>query len=192
MPRRSPTTRALDSVLRELRRRRLIAGPIVLLALAGLYLLDQRGLLLHPGDDWDRYEGRRFTVQRVVDGDTLLLEVPDGAHRATRVRVWGIDSPELARPQEGKPAEPWAEDSRDHAKALCEARTVTLTLERHRIRDRYERLLAHVQLDTGELLSEQLLLRGLTRADDRWDHRHRDRFAALEAEARRQRVGLWE
>jgi micrococcal nuclease len=161
-----------------------------LLLLASLILADQRGWLLHKGADLQRYDGRTFAVVAVIDGDTLDIAAPDGASRTTRVRLWGIDTPELSRNRE--PAEPWSEEARQYAEGLALGRNVTLSLEAHRPREKYGRLLAFVTLPDGSVLNERLLLEGLTPADDRWPHRDVERYARLEEQAKRERVGLWE
>lgn len=165
----------------------------MLVALLVLAIADRRGGLLLAGSDPHRYEGRTFRVVAVVDGDTLDLDVPDGDRPTTRVRLWGIDTPEMGRPHAvpARPAEPWAREATDTARGLALGREVTITLEPRRIRDFYGRLLAFVTLPDGEVLNETLLAEGLARADDRWPHRHLDRYARLEAQARHDGRGRW-
>jgi len=45
-------------------------------------------------DDFSRYHAKTFTVVKVVDGDTLDIDVPDDEYDCTRIRLWGIDTPE--------------------------------------------------------------------------------------------------
>lgn len=175
------------------RRRRLTMGTMVLalLSLLVIYLLDQQGMLLHGGDDLQRYHGKTFLVIGVVDGDTIKLDVPDGDDKITRIRIWGIDTPEIAHPPDPKPAEPFGVEATDLTRLLTDHKTVTVTLESHRPRDRYQRLLAHVELPDGSQLAERLITAGLAHADDRWDHRNLQRYALLEEQAKRDKVGLW-
>ena len=77
------------------------------------------------------------------------------------------------------------------ARQRVEGKTARLHLEPHRLRDRYDRLLAYVELPDGKLLNEEMLAAGLARADSRWPHRNSDRFKLIEAQARRDRLGLW-
>ena len=164
---------------------------IVVAVLGAAILADRQGWLLHAGDDMQRYHRQTFTVARVVDGDTLVLDVSDGDRRTTRVRLWGIDAPELARADLGQPAQPWAEASKARADELVGGGTVRLELEPGRIRDRYDRILAYVWIADDLMLNEQLLVDGLAHADDRWRHPRLDRFALLEEQARKARRGLW-
>lgn len=181
----------MDVFTRRHRRRPwwVVLGLVVALAIAAW--ADRSGLLLHGGDDVTKYDGRAFDVAHVVDGDTLDLDAPDGQWRRTRVRLWGINTPELGREEEGRPAEPGAEEARQRTRELAMGRRVTLELEPSRVRDRWGRLLAFVKLPDGTLLNEQLLIEGLAEADGRWAHRRVERFELLEDTARRKGVGLW-
>lgn len=165
---------------------------VSLAALVLLSLADHRGLLLGHGDDWARYHGRTFRVTRVVDGDTLHLDAPDADKPTTRVRLWGIDTPEVARPDQNREAEPFAERASELTRSLTLDRQVTLLLEPHRQRGRYGRLLAHVQLEDGTVLNERLIEAGMARNDDRFSHSHNERYALLESQAKHDGVGLWQ
>lgn len=156
-----------------------------------LVLADRSGLLLEAGDELARYDGKWFTVIRVVDGDTLHVDVSDGDESTTRVRLWGVNTPEMARRDPPKPAEPFAEEATGFARDLVEGQKVRLALEPHRLRGNYGRLLAFVELQDGTMLNEALIFEGLTRADDRWSHKHLTRFKSLEREAREAGKGIW-
>lgn len=164
---------------------------VTLGAAALLVLADRGGLLLDTGDDLARYDGRAFVVTRVIDGDTLEVDARDGDGRYTRVRLWGVDTPEMARRDPPRPAEPYAQAASEWTRRLAFGQTVRLTLEPHRLRGTYGRLLAFVELPDGTLLNESLLMAGLARADGRWSHRHLKRFEQLEEGAREAGVGLW-
>ena len=151
---------------------------------------------LYRGGALGRYDGRTFQVIRVIDGDTLDVDVPDahaprGPSATTRVRLWGIDTPEVAKPDFNEPGEPFADAAADFTRNLCAGRHVTLHLESHRLRGRFGRVLAFVTLSDGTMLNERLLAAGLATADDRFSHRHFDRFALIEQQARHEKLGLW-
>lgn len=181
----------IDRFLSERGKRRGAYVFFTLLVALLLMLADRSGLLAEPGDDMTRYDGQTFTVTRVIDGDTLELDVPDGEHRTTRVRLWGVDTPELARQDPPRPAEPFAAEATELARELAEGKQVRVILEPHDLRGNYGRLLAFVELPDGTLLNEVLIRAGLSRADDRWSHRHVTRFDAVEREARQAGRGLW-
>lgn len=178
-----------------LRRLRPWAWLVLVLALVLLSVADHRGWLLYDAGDLRVYDGRTFQVTHVVDGDTLTVAQPDGqatsAQTTTRVRLWGIDAPELVGSNETPTAEPFAEAARSLARSRCEGQPVILQLEPHRLRDSYGRLLAYVILPDGTSLNEILLVEGLAKADARWNHRHEHRYAMLERQSRRDRRGMW-
>ena len=96
-------------------------------------------------------------VERVVDGDTFILA------NGERVRLLGIDAPELHAGRRGHPGpfpEPGAVEARAALAAMIEGRRVRL--ERHG-RDRYGRTLARVYLPDGREAGAVLLERGLAR-----------------------------
>jgi micrococcal nuclease len=116
------------------------------------------------------------TVTRVVDGDTLVVQLSTGP---IRVRLYGIDAPE--HKQSG---------GRESAAAL----TSLVSGERVELepvnQDRYSRMVARVlrgQLD----VNAEMIRRG-----DAWVYRHylrrEDRgWCSLESDARKARRGLW-
>jgi endonuclease YncB( thermonuclease family) len=100
-----------------------------------------------------------------------------------------VDTPEPAG--RDRPAEPFADEARALTQELAAGGSVTLTLEPHRTRGSFGRLLAHVELPDGSSLNEALLAAGLARADDRWPHALVSRYARLQRAARREGLGLW-
>ncbi len=157
-----------------------------------LVVADRSGwLLVRRPDDMIVYHGTMTRVIRVVDGDTLEVDLPDRLQGRpyTRVRLWGIDSPELAGLD--RPAEAFAEEARELVRTLAEGRTAILTLEAHRPRGAFGRVLAHVQIRDSTNLNETLLAAGLARADDRWPHSRLAHYAQVERAAQRRKVGIW-
>lgn len=172
-------------------------GPTTLIVfiLATLSVLDRRGLLLARPPDANSYHLLTARVTRVIDGDTLVIDRPDPNHdsETTRVRLWGIDCPESAHPgPPPRPAEPFAEEATEFVRNLVEGQFVTLRLEPHRTRDRYGRLLAHVDLQDGTNLAIALLQAGLARDDDRWVHSMIELYHQQGWQARRRGAGFWD
>jgi micrococcal nuclease len=124
-----------------------------------------------------------YRVQRVVDGDTLVLT--DG----TRVRLLGVDTPETKHPN--IPPEPLGAEASEFTRRHIEGRTVTLQFDWER-RDRYHRVLAYVYLDDW-MLNEELIRAGFSRAETRFPYSSamKRRFRAAEKEARENSRGLW-
>jgi endonuclease YncB( thermonuclease family) len=175
------------------RRRRIAVTVACVLMLAGLTWLDRAGLLLHRLDDVQRYEGKTFHVAFVIDGDTLDIAAPDPPRKTTRIRLWGVNAPEVAHPQyNDKPDEPFGPEAATFVHQLCDGRDVQLHLQPHRLRDRSDvRVLAYVTLPDGTSLNERLLAAGLAKADDRWPHEQSERYAMLDKQAQHDRIGVW-
>ncbi len=166
----------------------LVAG-VVLIA---LIIADRSGWLLVPKiDDMTAYHGASAAVLRVIDGDTIEIDLSDALYDrpVTRIRFWGLDCPETAKPD--RPADPYAHEATELTRTLTTDRTVTLYLESHRTRDVFGRVLAHVELPDGSSLNEALLSAGLAVTDERWSHSRLGRYAQLERAARRQGLGMW-
>ena len=181
---------APHSAVQRFHRRPLLLGAAIMLPL--LIVADLRGwLAVRRVDDLGAYHGVRTTVVRVIDGDTMEVDVPDALHdrSATRIALWGVNCPEPAR--SGRPAEPLADAATAHARSRVLGATVTLWLESHRPRDPLGRVLAHVELSDGTRLNEQMLAEGLARLDERWPHSMLTRYAQVEFAARRKAVGIW-
>jgi len=183
------------------RRNRAVLIGISLIGTALLVLLD-RGIVsprwsdvLTPRDqtlssDLDRYNGKSFAVVHVVDGDTLHLDEPDSKGDVTKVRLIGVDAPEMG--SGGRERMYYAEEATAFAKRLALGKRVTIYLDQQAgSRDRYDRLLAYVQLPDGRFLNEELLSQGFAYADLRFKHGYYQKYIQLEAGARALKAGLW-
>lgn len=185
-----PGTISFDRYLRLRRPVTILVSLLALLVLAGLILADRKGWLFKTGD-MGRYDHQSFLVAHVVDGDTLDVAAGDGDKPTTRVRFWGVDAPEMDHPGSPQPREPFALEAANLTRSLAEGNHVILILESHRIRDRYGRLLAYIELPDGRVLNEELLSAGLAHADSRWPHSQVDRYARIEEQAKHDKRGLW-
>ncbi|HUW84261.1 MAG TPA: thermonuclease family protein [Phycisphaerae bacterium] len=168
------------------------AALAVLVVADRLVLVPSRQAHL-PADDWQRYHGHIYTVSRVVDGDTVDLDVPDiqQQRQTTRVRLWGVDTPEKARGK--REAMHFADEATAFVLARAEGKAVQLHLHPNKdTRGKYGRLLAYVVVpETGQVLNELLVATGHAYADRRFDHQYMDRYVQLEDTARREHRGLW-
>jgi len=169
-------------------------GPVVILvtlavgAIAGDHF---RHSAARIGNDIGRYHDKSFSVDRVVDGDTVDVAVPDGDRPTTRIRLWGVDCPELAR--DGKEAMYFGPRAADFARRTLDGRRVNVVLWPDRTRDKYGRLLAYLHLERGgPMFNEMLVENGFAYADTRFDHPFRQRFETTEKLAQRSAVGLWQ
>lgn len=184
--------RTSNPLPRPLRRRRFVRRGIffTLLLLLASALLDRSGVFRYAGDDWRNFDKKTFLVTRVADGDTLTVRSLAGGPE-TRVRLIGIDAPELnSRSRPG--SDHWAHEAR-HALAMrTKGKLVLLRLDDTETRDRYQRLLAYVYLDTSENLNLAMVREGHAYAHRRYPHGLRRSFEQAEADARRKGRGLWQ
>jgi micrococcal nuclease len=129
--------------------------------------------------------GGIYEVERVVDGDTLLLR----GHQ--RVRLQGVDSPETVL--EDHPVEPWGPESTTFTQEFIRdaGGRVRLEIDGEPV-DQYDRWLRFVWHD-GRLLNEELVRAGLARGKLGYDFSQakKDRLRRAQLEAQRANRGLW-
>ena len=127
-------------------------------------------------------------VVRVVDGDTIKVEL--GGGRRETVRYIGVDTPESVKP--GTPVQCFAHAASTANERLVAGERVRLTIDVEP-RDRYGRLLAYVRrARDGVFVNEALVRGGYARTltippNDRFA----DRFATLQKAAQKAGRGLW-
>lgn len=129
------------------------------------------------------------TVVHVNDGDTFVVRTDDGDEE--RVRLLRIDTPEEAR--DGQPAECLADEATAALERLAGEGTRVLLATDVEVRDRFDRLLAHVwRADDGTWVNGEMLATGHARVvtfppNVAWD----DQVLALQDLARDSGLGLW-
>lgn len=163
---------------------------IILLLVAGLVLGDVRAPGWLGGGAVELVPGGSATarVARVVDGDTIAVEI-DG--RAERVRYIGVDTPETVKPN--APVECWGPAaSALNRRLVAVGADVRLRFDRE-LRDRYDRLLAYVYRDgDGLFVNARLVRDGAARTlSISPNTTHARELAGLQASARAAGRGLW-
>jgi micrococcal nuclease len=139
--------------------------------------------------DLKKYHKKTFRVLKVVDGDTIDIDIGDANNNYTRIRLWGIDTPETkSRYTDVKYFGP---EAAEFTTKLALGRQVTLYLDKHSTRGKYGRLLAYVQLPDDGFLNEVLLTEGYAYADLRFRHSFYRRYEQLQTSAHRKKKGLW-
>ena len=184
-----------------------VVAVIITLTAATLFFLDRsyisrsvtkslQSSQQKDSSDISKYHGRQFTVVKVVDGDTLDIDIPDLStdggrnYSHTRIRLWGIDTPETKDPRTGPMY--FGKEASDFATKLALGKQVTIYLEKEKnSRDKYHRLLAYIQLPDGTFLNEVLLSEGYAYADLRFKHGLYNKYKQLESVARSRKIGLW-
>jgi micrococcal nuclease len=127
-------------------------------------------------------QARFVAVERVVDGDTLIVE------DVGRVRLIGVDTPETVDPR--RPVERFGREASEFLRRLVNGRSVRLEYDRER-RDQYGRTLAYVFLPDGTFVNEEIIRQGYGFAYTRVPFKYLERFRGREREAREARRGLW-
>ncbi|HKJ35605.1 MAG TPA: thermonuclease family protein [Solirubrobacterales bacterium] len=130
-------------------------------------------------------DGARAEVVRVVDGDTIAVNVNG---RDERVRYIGVDTPETVQP--GAPVDCFGPQASSFNKGLVEGETVRLEFDRE-LRDRFGRLLAYVYVG-GTFVNAELIRGGYARTlEIEPNTAEAERLARLESEAGGAGRGLW-
>ncbi len=132
-------------------------------------------------------------VLRVVDGDTLKVEF---LGRDLRIRLMGVDTPEL-----GPPPEAYADEAHhftiDHAPP---AYTVGLEFDDDRCGeipfpdtcfDIYDRMLAYIRTPEQHDLNALLLEAGLARVYDQTSFVRKTEYLQIQSQAQADGVGIW-
>lgn len=173
------------------RRRKLILS-LCLLAVATLSALDHAGVFGYASFGRDRYDGANVRIAHVVDGDTLDVKPASGNGSTTRVRLRGIDCPEIAHAA-GEADAFFGPEAVAFVRKWAAGRGVRLVFDPNRDRfDKYGRLLAYIyDAESGEMLNQMLIERGFAYADRRFAHMFRMGFEQCEKRAARERIGLW-
>jgi micrococcal nuclease len=125
------------------------------------------------------------TVVRVVDGDTIYVQLGD---RVEKIRYIGVNSPEIHHPIKGE--EPGGREAAEVNRRLVDGHHVRLELD-VRARDRYGRLLAYVWVGNTMVNAELLRLGYAQVMTVPPNVRHQDLFIKLQREARDANRGLW-
>ena len=134
-------------------------------------------------------QGDFDVVDRVVDGDTLLLQSGE------RVRLIGVDTPETQHPS--KPVQYFGKEASGFTRSMVEGKRVRLELDDanaargHKDNTPQKGTLAYVFLEDGTLLNAEIIKQGYGFALTRYPFSRMGEFRRLEREAQEQGRGLW-
>lgn len=140
-----------------------------------------------------KYHLEQFVVSKVVDGDTIDLNIADEVNKKTytRIRLLGIDTPETKKPN--SPVMYFGPQASKKTKQLTLGKTVTVILDPlSKSRDKYGRLLCHIKLSNDTFLSQTLIEQGYCYVDPRFPHSFYKKYERLGRQAKKQKMGLWE
>jgi micrococcal nuclease len=129
------------------------------------------------------------TVVRVVDGDTVEVQLDDGA--VDRVRLIGIDTPEVFDPR--KQVQCFGREASAHAHELLDGQAVALELDPSPgERDIYGRLLAYLWLPDQRNFGEVMIAEGYAHEYTyNLPYAYQDSFKAAQDAAIANQIGLW-
>lgn len=132
---------------------------------------------------------RDATVTNVVNGELVEVSLPGGA---ARVRLIGIDAPEVVGP--GELFQCYGAEATSRAVELLAGQSVRLELDASQgERDAAGNLLAYVWLQDGSMYNARVIAEGfaLERSGPA-AYRYQGQFKNAEQQARSQQIGLWQ
>lgn len=174
----------------------LVSGLVGCLDTSGIPSLDEVPLVAS-----DRCaQPREVIVSRVLDGDTFDIVSPSGGDgdEPERVRMLGIDAPEIAHPPDDPLPECGGPEAAEELRRLIEGQIVLLTFDRT-CQGVFGRTLAYVwtnrQLNEEEPMSvnQELVEDGFVRVfdEDFGQILFQDDYLQSEALARSRGLGIW-
>ena len=128
----------------------------------------------------------RAAVVRVVDGDTIHVQLSNGAEET--IRFIGIDTPETVDPR--RPVGCYGPEASTELHRILDGKEVILQTKPDEDHDQYGRLLRYVELG-GEDVGALLLSGGFAKTYDRYPHPRLQTYDQLAWQARAEGRGLW-
>lgn len=135
------------------------------------------------GNSPDRSLTSLMRVERVFDGDTISIIV---GGRAEKLRLIGIDAPEIAQ-------RPWGKKAKQHLEALIAGSSWRVSVERDVVeRDKYDRLLVYIRTSEGKLINEMMVRDGYAVLYTFPPNvKYVDLFTAAQREGLEKKLGIW-
>jgi len=131
------------------------------------------------------------TVERVVDGDTIIVQFahpPAGLDSSERLRLIGVNTPESVDPR--RPVERFGKEAAQFLSRLLDGKAVLLAFD-HSTRDQYGRLLAYVYTQDGLCTNLAIVEQGYGFAYLEHSFHFEDEFRKAQRTAQREGLGLW-
>jgi len=125
-------------------------------------------------------------VVKVIDGDTIMVTL-DG--KETKIRLIGVDTPETVK--SGTTIQWYGKEASDFTKKTLEGNKIILEFDKGRT-DIYNRTLAYVYLDNGDMLNVILLNRGYGKTEFYSPNtKYKKVFLDIESKAKLAKLGRW-
>lgn len=129
-----------------------------------------------------------YLVVKVIDGDTFDIKTEKGK---LRIRMIGVDTPEIKDPR--KKVQCFAKESSKETKNILLNKYIKIENDNTQDRfDKYNRFLAYVYINDGELFNSYLIKNGFAHEYTyKIPYIKQKEFKELENEAREAKRGLW-
>lgn len=123
-------------------------------------------------------------VDQVYDGDTIRVG-------RTKIRLLGIDSPEIRWEEKNKVEECFAQEAKKYLIHLILNQKIQLVFDKQADKvDAYNRALAYVRYH-GVNINEHLVEKGYAFVFRRYPFSKKERFLKLEKLAKKKKIGVW-
>ncbi len=130
------------------------------------------------------------TIVRVIDGDTVEVDLIPPGDELEMLRLIGVDTPETVHP--ALPIQFFGPEATRFVKNICLGQVVTLHLQKDGPdRGRYERLLVYVELPDGTILNEAIISNGFGYSYTKYKHAKTAEYNQLQKTAIAGKRGLW-
>lgn len=129
-----------------------------------------------------------FTVTKVVDGDTIEVDIEG---KKEKIRIIGINSPETVDPR--RKVECFGKEASGKAKELLSGQSVRLESDPSQAeRDKYDRLLRYVFLSNGMDFGKIMILQGYA-YEYTYDlpYKYQKEYKEAQQQAQTSNIGLW-
>ena len=129
-----------------------------------------------------------YMVSRVVDGDTIVIDV-NGVQE--KVRLIGINTPESVDPR--RKVECYGVEASAYMKSIADGQYVQIEYDSSQDkRDKYDRLLAYVYLQDGQMLNKKMIADGYAyEYTYNKPYKYQKEFKAAQSIASYSARGLW-
>jgi len=124
-----------------------------------------------------------YTLGRVVDGDTIVLQ------NGEKVRFTGVDAPEdgeKVREKFGTEATQFVSDALTPGEKIC-----LISDEIGDKRDKYDRILAYIFDESGFDVNAEIIRAGLAEYYRSFPYTRKEEFKNLERLAKKEKLGQW-
>ncbi len=178
----------IDEKILAKRTRYLLFG-VIMVIIASLFEL-KPGTVFDIGlpQETQNTVGTYYKVTKVTDGDTIHINM-NGTDE--RVRLIGINTPETVDPN--RPTQCFGKEASDRMKDLASGKIVRLEYDDSQsLRDTYDRLLAYVYLEDGQMLNRKMVAEGYAYEYTYMiPYKYQREFRDLQKLAQSSKRGLW-